>query len=282
MPDDRTKTALTRQLRGLDLDTFEVTILREDDHRSVNLWSVETILERLPNLKRANKAGANLYVRAPRDRDHDLILLDDLDRFTPDKMKSAGHAPAVVVETSPGNVQAWVRLGEPCPAAVRHEVSRALTQLYGGDPGAVDPHQSGRLAGFTNRKPRHEAARGFPFVLLLNAPGRPAKKAPALIEQAEAVIATKPDKARMIPDIASGTIDPDLETAWLEEYRRGASEDLSAVDWSMVNRLLSAGTDPDVITAVLASVATRKGKSAEKYATRTVSNALVRRESPSP
>lgn len=283
MPHDRTRTALQRQLRGLGLDTLEVSIIRGDEHRSVNLWTSDEILARLPNLKRANLAGAHLYVRGPRDRDHDLVFLDDLDRFTPDKMKAAGHDPAVVVETSPGNAQAWVRLGTPCPPSIRHEVSRRLAQLYGGDPGAIDPHQSGRLAGFTNRKPEHRTARGFPFVLLLNAPGHAAPAAADLIRAAERDVAEKQAAADVKPavDIAAGSAFHDLAETWSREYRERGG-DLSAIDWSITHRALAAGYDPADIAATLEAVADRRGKHAGSYAERTVRAALAARVTSTP
>lgn len=279
MHDDRTRTAVKRQLRGLGLPLIEVTILRGEEHRSVSVWTVAEILERLPNLKRANKAGANLYLRAPRDSEHDLILIDDIDLFTPDRMKAAGHAPAVTIETSPGNLQAWVKLGTPCSPQVRHEASRVLAGLYGGDPGAVDPHQNGRMAGFTNRKPQHKGPRGFPFVLLHTASGKPGKAAAALITTARKAV-----DRRAIAELSEPEIVPiynynkhsSLAAAWSAEYSQG-HDDLSAVDWSITHRALAMGIASEVLIAVLANVAYRKGKHAESYARRTVANAVRQR-----
>jgi hypothetical protein len=270
MSHDRTLTAARRQLRGLGLHRFEVSILRGEEHNSATVWSVDQILgEKLASLKKANKAGANILVRPPRDLDHDLVLLDDIDRFTPDRMKASGHAPAVVVETSPGNCQAWVRLGVPCPAPVRHEIARELARLYGGDPGAVDPHKSGRLAGFTNRKPEHQTSRGFPFVLLLNAPGKPVSAAEGLIQNAKIAVEATPANVT----IEIGDANKSLIEAWRDAYNQG-HPDLSAVDWSCAHQCLAAGVDPDDVAAALAEVADRKGKYAEKYAQRTVAAAV--------
>lgn len=274
MQHDRTRTALQRQLKGMGLELFEVSIIRSDEHRSVNLWTPAEILARLPNLKRANLAGAHLYIRGPRDHDHDLILLDDLDRFTFDRMKAAGHDPAVTVETSPGSVQAWLRLGRPASAEVRHDVSRHLTHLYGGDPGAIDPHQSGRIAGFTNRKPEHKSARGFPFVLLLSAPGKVAPASAELIHPAEVRIQTELQRqqsrfTKLKVDAGEGEVADTLISAWEREYKdRGG--DLSSVDFAVCCQALKAGHEPDNIAAALEVVADRKGRHTRDYAERTV------------
>lgn len=283
MQHDRTRTAIQRQLKGMGLDLFEVSIIRGDEHRSVNLWTPAEILERLPNLKRANLAGAHIYVRGPRDRDHDLILLDDLNRFTFERMKAAGHDPAVTVETSPGSVQAWLRLGHPISAEVRHEVCRYLAKLYGGDPGAIDPHQSGRIAGFTNRKPQYKSAKGFPFVLMLSAPGKVAPASAELIRAAKVRIWTDLEKQqsrieKLKVDASEGEAADNLISAWEREYKdRGG--DLSNVDFAICCQVLKAGYEPDNIAAALEAVADRKGRHARAYAERTV-RAAVRSLSP--
>lgn len=279
MQHDRTRTAIQRQLKGMGLELFEVSIIRVDEHRSVNLWTPAEILERLPNFKRANMAGAHIYVRGPRDRDHDIILLDDLDRFTPERMKAAGHDPAVVIETSPGNMQAWIRIGVACSAQIRHEVSRKLARLYGGDPAAVDPHQSGRLAGFTNRKPQYKSGKGFPFVLMHNAPGKIAPASAKLIRAAKIRIWTDLEKQqsrieKLKVDASEGEAADNLISAWEREYKdRGG--DLSNVDFAICCQVLKYGYEPDNIAAALEVVADRKGRHAKAYAERTVRAAVM-------
>lgn len=278
-PDDRTRTALTRQLKGLGLEELELTI--SGLTTEVRTVTPAQLLAELPELKRLNTQGANLWIRPPRDRDHDLVMidLDDRGRFILDRMKAAGHAPAVAIETSPGSLQAWIKLGRAVPALVRHGVSRALKEIYGGDSGAVDPHQSGRLAGFTNRKAEHEGAGGgsrFPFVLLLNAPGKPAARAAELISVGKAY-ARKIEEAARIRIEAAAEAPEGLVEAWTAEYRIQAEQgrhDQSAVDWSVTHQALASGMDPEDVVAALAVVADRKGKAADVYARRTVEAAI--------
>lgn len=276
---DRTRTALLRQLKGLGLDDFELTT-HGPSRSSIERVTSSSLLAMLPDLKRRNLADCNLYIRGPRDCDHDLILIDDIGRFTPERMKIAGHDPAVVIETSPNNLQAWVRLGRPCSSQIRHEVARALAKLYGGDPGAVDPHQSGRLAGFTNRKPAHKSRSGFPFVLLLNAPGKSARLADDLIRSAETAIRDNAhDKARYLTQAASisasgGTASDNAVAAWTARYREKGCNP-SNIDFSICCQLLKQGIHADDIAATLEIVADRKGKFASSYAERTVAAAVL-------
>ena len=41
--------------------------------------------------------------------EHDLTMVDDLKQKSIDRMFVSGFKPAVVVETSPGNFQAWLK-----------------------------------------------------------------------------------------------------------------------------------------------------------------------------
>lgn len=279
MTHDRTRSSLIRQLKGLGLELLEVT-RKGPEHSGTSLWTPAEILQNLPRLKRWNAAGCDIYVRGPREQDHDLILLDDLDRFTIDRMSSNGHPPAVFTETSPGNCQAWLRLGKPVPAELRLEIARNLAMEYGGDPGAVGAHQAGRLVGFTNRKPKHKTARGFPFAMLLNAPGTIMPSADRLIAAARVAATIHEKKQRTArasrSEIEVGDAPDRIVDAWLSSYEK--SGDLSATDWSNTNRCLAVGVPAKDLVAVLGRVASRKGRSADDYARRTVLKAIKHQE----
>jgi hypothetical protein len=88
-------------------------------------------------------------------------------------MKKAGFAPAVIVETSAGNYQAWLKHPGRLSKEVGTAAARSLAEKFGGDRGAADWRHFGRLAGFTNRKAKYlNASSGlYPFVRLIEAAG---------------------------------------------------------------------------------------------------------------
>ncbi len=88
-------------------------------------------------------------------------------------MKQTGFNPAVIVETSPDNFQAWLKHPERLGKDVSTTAARALVEKFGGDRGAADWRHFGRLAGFTNRKAKHfDASTGlYPYVRLIEASG---------------------------------------------------------------------------------------------------------------
>src|SRR2546422_7553791 len=67
-------------------------------------------------------------------------------------MRAHGHEPCVVLRTSPGHLQAWVRVSlSPLEPALATSVARHLADLYGADRASADARRLGRLAGFTNQ-----------------------------------------------------------------------------------------------------------------------------------
>jgi hypothetical protein len=160
----------------MDADLFEIGLYNPDagPNESVmipRVWDAETILNSTPWLRHQNSDGRNIYIRPKGE--HHLSLIDDLTTDAVSAMKSAGFAPAVIVETSPGNFQAWLKHAEQLSKEVSTASARALAEKFGGDRGAADWRHFGRLAGFTNRKAKYldTSAGLYPFVRLIEAEG---------------------------------------------------------------------------------------------------------------
>jgi hypothetical protein len=94
-------------------------------------------------LRIPNREDYDVYLRPySGDRNAGYILLD-LDQPTPGvlaRLQTQGHEPSVVVETSPGRWQAWIRISsEPLLPALATRIARRLAQLYAADPASVNP-----------------------------------------------------------------------------------------------------------------------------------------------
>jgi hypothetical protein len=146
-------------------------------------WDMQTVLKSIPWLRLQNRNGRNIYVR-PRG-EHNLSLIDDLTAASIERMKAEGFHPALVVETSRGNFQAWLKHSRCLSKELGTAAARALAQEYGGDLGAADWRHFGRLAGFTNRKEKYKADGLFPFVMLRQSNGLPYPEADRFIAQIE-------------------------------------------------------------------------------------------------
>ena len=61
-------------------------------------------------------------------------------------MSAEGYKPELVIETSPGNFQAWLKHAEVLDERVSTAVAKELAARFGGDPSSADRRHFGRLA----------------------------------------------------------------------------------------------------------------------------------------
>jgi hypothetical protein len=172
----KTAAAIQQQVAAMKSELFEVGLYDPDagEGESVmipRVWDAVTIVNSVPWLRHHNREGRNIYIRPKGE--HDLSMVDDLTTDAVSVMKETAFDPAVIVETSPGNYQAWLKHPERLSKEVSTAAARALAEKFGGDRGAADWRHFGRLAGFTNRKAKYlDASTGlYPFVRLIEAAG---------------------------------------------------------------------------------------------------------------
>jgi hypothetical protein len=190
---DRTFDAVERQVRAMGADMFEIGLFKPMDGVSRHaemlprVWNVDVLIKSVPWLKFQNSDGRNIYIRPKGE--HALSLVDDLTAETLNRMKDAGFAPSIVLETSPGNFQAWLNHGRVLPRTTSSAAARALADRFGGDRGSADWRHYGRLAGFTNRKAKHRQHDGrFPFVRLVRSEDAVYPKATEFLQQIDAQV----------------------------------------------------------------------------------------------
>src|SRR5712664_3883133 len=169
----KTAEAVAKQGRAMKASTFEVGLFDPTaEHGAMfpRVWDLDTLLRSVSWLRLKNLEGRNIYIRP--SGEHALSLIDDASTQTIELLKSQGFAPAVVLETSPGNFQAWLCHGQTLPKHLSTFAARLLASRFGGDPASADWRHYGRLAGFTNRKDKYRRADGtFPYVRLHEASG---------------------------------------------------------------------------------------------------------------
>src|SRR5271170_33196 len=160
------------QLRAMGCERFDLGIRREAGEMILRegQGAIE-IEEAIKWLRHENGKGAHIYIRPAGT--HCLNLIDDLTADAIERMKADGFEPAVVVETSPNNFQAWLNHGQVLPAASSTRAAKQLAERFVGDPSSADWRHFGRLAGFTNPKPERQLPSGMrPFARLRSAKGR--------------------------------------------------------------------------------------------------------------
>src|SRR5712664_806677 len=164
----KTAEAVEKQARAMSASAFEVGLFDPTAEHGAMLprvWDLDTLLRSVSWLRLKNLEGRNIYIRP--SGEHALSLIDDASTQTIELLKSQGFAPAVVLETSPGNFQAWLCHGQTLPKHLSTFAARLLASRFGGDPASADWRHYGRLAGFTNRKDKYKTMDGrYPYVRL--------------------------------------------------------------------------------------------------------------------
>jgi len=238
----------------------------------VRQWTVSQLLHpaTLHFLRIRNREGYEVYFRPYVGSHNAGYILLDLDQPSPGILRSLrtqGHAPSVVVETSPGKLQAWIRVSrEPIPLSLATGISRKLAQLYAADRASADGRHLGRLAGFANRKPQRRQPDGrAPWVKLIYARDCLARDGVTVIESAltERAVCVPAWDHRSVPRHASGAVSgivPDstaLHTLYqtclarLRIRERYPSPDWSIADKWIARELLQTGTPTATVAAVL-------------------------------
>lgn len=258
-------------------------------------WDRAEVLAAVPWLKRHNARGADIYVRPAGEQNAGLVLVDDLTRGQLGRMNSEGMTPAAVVETSPANYQAWVRVS-PSPLApeVATATAAALARRYEGDPASADWRHFGRLAGFTNRKPQHVTETGrSPWVLCHEASGQPAENGQKLVTMAEQLCLERNARAERAKRLQEAEKPPgrDYRAGPAVEYRRqlkrlleryGPSADLSRVDFMIATDMATRGFGAESIRQAMEEASpelpVRKAGREADYCARTVQAVFERPE----
>jgi hypothetical protein len=158
-----TAQAIRRQLAAMPHELYLIRLIHQPTKTPFpgeRLWTAQQLLSlaTVRFLRARNREGCDIYVH-PYSQDHNAgYILVDLDRAEPTvltAMSAQGHEPCVVLQTSPGHLQAWVHVSStPLPPATATAIGQQLARTYGGDRASTDWRHLGRLAGFTNRKPQ--------------------------------------------------------------------------------------------------------------------------------
>ncbi len=178
-----TRSQVRRQLAAMACDYLDIGILRPDGRMLLReAWTARQIEEAIQRLRRDNARGAHIFVR-PHGA-HALSLVDDLSIDAIARMTDAGFQPALVVETSPQNFQGWLNHGRTLDRSMSSCAAKELVKRFGGDLSSADWRHFGRLAGFTNRKPKRLLQNGLArFVRLRQFEGRTYDAVRVFLEQ---------------------------------------------------------------------------------------------------
>lgn len=292
--------AVQRQITAMGSRAYDVAVLdRSNSTMQRRLhWAPEQVLRAIDWLRYENQQGRDVFIRPCVSA---LVLLDDLDTRLVHRLGALGLEPTLVVETSPANHQAWIRVSDCAqPPAVLKVIAARLAEELGTDRACVGLGHFGRLAGLTNRKLDH-AKPAPPFAkVVLSQPSMVALRGQALVETALRELAASvpvgpnpqggardaehPSSEQVRPWPAAPDGRQQSLADWIAEAHRDARArfaqryDASVADFRAALDMIACGVPAtDIVEAIgvhSPDIAGRKGRQAMSYARRTVERAL--------
>jgi hypothetical protein len=292
MSTETTVHFVARQMQAMACSRYKLGIYNRNNKVMDNRDHLEpaAVMGLIAFLRYKNANGHDIYITQATGIDRALILVDDLDFSKVKQMEEFGAEPACVVETSPGNLQVWISLGEtPMSKGQRKIVASFFAKRFGGDPASADAGHYGRLAGFTNRKPKHFMNGMYPYTVLRSDYGRQAGKSIMIRQWAAARDLEEAQKANE-KEISHketgkkkyviGINDPDtfflrFHSEWLSgRIQRKLSIDLSIGDYAVAYKMVLLGyTDQDIFNAMERNspdISVRKQNHVSDYINRTI------------
>jgi hypothetical protein len=299
-----TLQAIRRQLAAMPHEIYLIRLIHCTTRRSFpgeRLWTAPQLghAATVRFLRLRNREGCDIYIQpyTAQDRNAGYILVD-LDRTNPaviESMRANGHDPCVVLQTSPGHLQAWIHLSTSAlEPSVATAAGKHLARLYGGDLGSTDWRHLGRLAGFTNQKPQRRTPGGYaPWVKIVYTHPGLARNADRLLQSAIQLPAallptqgTSPGKPSAYAVRLQNTRPPSIAAeatqiyqGWMQRWRiaeRFPQPDWSILDFWIARQLLSQGTSAEQVRTILQLASPhfpRRHADPDDYLRRTVARA---------
>lgn len=275
-----TRSVVRKQLFAMGCELFEIGILRPDGLMLLRTrWSAKEIDAALGWLRRENARGAHVFIRP--HGTHALSLVDDLSAEAIAQMTNGGFQPAVIVETSSGNFQVWLNHGRILfNRTFSTHAAKELARRFRGDPSSADWRHFGRLAGFTNQKPKRRLQTGLPpFVRLHECEGRTYTAAREFLEDMKSLV--QKASAECSTRRMSGASSNDDSVRSLSDFHADPrySGDLHRADMAWALHAASRGLREEQIRDEILSARdlSKKGHSARQrdYAKRTAIKAIT-------
>lgn len=305
---DRYHKDVLHQLKGLRVSEFEVRVV----DNNIDAGSRKKVVPRnykiddfsksgtIKYLRYLNLGGQDVYIRPAHPEKSGLVLIDDLNISQIAALESMGLKPAVLVETSEQNFQAWLRINDDGFGRDEHAaITKLINEKVGGDPASADQEHFGRLVSFTNRKPNRILADGNPpYVNLKTYSGHKAPAGEDVLQLARQIVAEQRRVAHeasqaksimraaatemALPERAPGEL---ISAGWLrsawERIERlaghGAATSASEIDFRCAIELRNQNVGISEAIGLFDElpIRIRKGNNAENYAIRTVTRAYA-------
>lgn len=147
---DAAHQATERQIAAMGGERFDLLLRELISGKSMRReWSTDQVLKNVAWLQRMNVRGHNIFIRP--SGEHGLALVGALKGSDLAKMSRDGIVPAVSIEISNDEFEAWVKLSQRAlPAQLRRLAELELMRLVVDNKKEMVSDGYGQLAGFAN------------------------------------------------------------------------------------------------------------------------------------
>jgi hypothetical protein len=231
------------------IDRVDLAVRRPD---ACMIWHHDqpTLALPLAWCRAENVQCGDVYARPARGHAWPLVLLDDVQPQLARRIASR-YSALVVHTSSEGGCHVWLRCSQPLDEPQRQRAQTWLATRCQADRGSVSGEHLGRLAGFRNWK------RNGVWVNVIAA----SRNKPSW----------EPDAANTTT-IGTGQVDKQLQ----QSNRTGVDTSPSGREWGWACGLLEDGVAPELVyRQLLESAFPRRNRDAERYARRTIEQAVV-------
>lgn len=260
---DKVKAAaIQRQTDAIGAERYRVTLMHNDPAQpTINLgkprdsndserfYTAQDLIELIPTLAYRNARGYNVFITPMPDERTRFILLDDIR----DIERAKEYAPALILHSSPQSQQALYKVSGELPEAETRAFFNNLNREIGDEKitGLIHPM---RLAGFTNRKPKHAKNGQFPFITIDYASDTRSERAEQEIRTLQKEKAT--DTQRTIKTYSMRRVAQNTASTAADWYKEqvekwGEKADFSKIDRGLAETLSAAGLSEDEAKSVL-------------------------------
>jgi len=263
-----TRQDVGRQLTAMPNQVYLIRLIHSVRRRPApgqRLWTAQELArDTVVRVLRAhNDRGFNVFFwpyAEGRNAGYIFLDLDDARPQVLQEMRIHGHEPCVVLETSPGHLQAWIRVSTaPLEPPLASSLGRLLAERYNGDRASTDWRHLGRLAGFRNFKPARCELTGFaPTVHIVHAEPVLASAAEKMLAAAHESLQRTQSPATSSVSTAHSGITPEgaavVYRRWVQRWRilqLFPQPDWSIVDLWLARKLLAQHTPPDQVREIL-------------------------------
>ncbi len=286
----REALAMLSAFASVGARSFDVTMTDIEGNKTgfQSSRSVEQLRGTIGKALQAAKSLRQNYIIRPRSTKPSLIQLDDLDSA---KIKRLEPHAFMIIETSPGNFQAWVAVSDaPAEAEAGKDFARQFRKGAGAD---LTASGATRIAGSRNFKTKYAPA--FPLVTVSHVnPGNLADTATlnlaGLVSAPEQPRPPRTESVRVSAGRRSRKAWPSYQICVQGAPRANGEDkpDISRADFTWCRTAIEWGWSVEATAARLQEFSSKAKENGEAYAMQTASRAAASvdkqpyRQKPSP